>query len=171
MADTSKGKARRPRRSGERAALLRQLQERRAGVDEKQADRQRREDEALTRFADAAVAIGQAQEEQDRQLGELAKQGEQVRTRTVERVDDLEADQAAALADLAELGRSAEDIAAIVGLPVKRVRRLIRVASGREDRPQDAVEGNELVTADAARPVTATGTPSTIRPPVKQAAE
>jgi DNA-directed RNA polymerase specialized sigma24 family protein len=151
MADTSGSKARRPRRSGEGAALLRQLQQRRASVDEKQADRKRREDEALTRFADAAVAIGQAREERSRQVDALVQQVEQVNERMVARVNDLEADQAAALSELAEIGRSAEEIAAIVGLPVKRVRRLIRAAIGRQGNPQEAVEGNEPVTSTTQR--------------------
>jgi DNA-directed RNA polymerase specialized sigma24 family protein len=170
MADTSNGRARRPRRSGEGAALLRQLQDRRASVDEKQADRARREDTALTRFADAAVAIGQAQAEQQRQMVELEKQAEQIRARTTVRVDELAAEQSVALAELAELGRSAEDIAAIVELPVKRVRRLIREAGDREDGPLEESEGHGLVAVEPERSATRSGQPPSISPPAKQPA-
>lgn len=116
--------------SGLATRTLDTLLQRRDQVDSRPTDRRDIEDSALERFAVAAVAIDEAWTEGVRRVRELEREAEQVRDDVRARTEKLETEQAAAVLDLVRV-RPAEDIAALLGVPVARVLDLIRNAEER----------------------------------------
>jgi DNA-directed RNA polymerase specialized sigma24 family protein len=124
---------RRPRRSGVEAEQLAQLTARRDALDQEQVRRREREDEALAQYAAAVARVQAINDERDRRAADLAKQLTQLHDQAKADVAAVEREQAAALVVLNELGRSADDLAKLTGVSVKRVRAMLRAA-----RPQSS---------------------------------
>lgn len=116
--------------SGLATRTLDTLIRRRDQVDSRPADRRELEDSALQRFAVAAVAIDEAWTEGVRRVRKLEREAERVRDDVRARTEKLETEQAAALLDLVRV-RPAEDLAALLGMPVARVLDLVRDAEER----------------------------------------
>ena len=121
-----KGRVARPRHETTAAAQLSALTARRDDLDRAQLERRRLEDEQLEAYANAVAEV----QELDAALAErervLREQVDEARaTAAVLRARALDK-QSRALAELTRLGRSAESLAALAMLPVKRVRRMVR---------------------------------------------
>jgi hypothetical protein len=107
-------------RADEVTGMIAALRGRRALVDAGQDDAKMTEDAALERFANAAVAIEVAWTEGARRVEELELEAERVRDAAAARAAELEADQRAAIVELAHR-RPAEDVAMLLGLPTETV--------------------------------------------------
>ncbi|MBC3189454.1 translation initiation factor IF-2 [Pseudonocardia sp. C8] len=97
-------------------------------LDAEEAERRRREDEAFERYARADADAVQVVAERDRTLADLEAQARRVRDDADARLGEIEQRQREILAELHRGGRKADDLAAMFGLPVKRVRTLLRQA-------------------------------------------
>lgn len=139
----SRGRPRRtrpPASSAAAAARLEELTAAREQLDARLAERRRREDEALAAYAATAGEAEQIAAARDAAVAEA----EQARQAAIDAADarlgDLERRQTAVLVELSELGRSADELHALFGIPVKRVRALLR--AGRE-RPTGQQTGGQ----------------------------
>lgn len=119
-------RARRPKRSSAVVEQLAALKGNRDELDADEAQRRGLEDAALERYAAAVVRVQEINAERGRKAEALMAQVTKVHEQAKEAVADVEVEQAAALAALNQLGRSAEDIARMTGVPVKRVRSMLR---------------------------------------------
>lgn len=130
--------------SGMATQTLDTLYQRRDQVDSHTDERRELEDWALQRFAVAAVAIDEAWTEGARKVEELERQAEQVRDNVRAHTARLEAEQANAVLDLLRV-RPAEDLAALLGLPVEQVQDLIRDAEARaaQDMPRPRPQSDD----------------------------
>ncbi|WP_308252024.1 translation initiation factor IF-2 [Pseudonocardia sp. KRD291] len=97
-------------------------------VDADQVERRRREDEAFARYAAADLDAQKVTAERDTALADLDQQQVRVRDVAETKLAAVEERQRAVLAELNSGGRSAEDLAAVFGLPLKRVRTQLRAA-------------------------------------------
>lgn len=128
---STSGKRRPSRARGKSVAAeqLRALKAKRDAADAEIAERKRREDAALERYAEAVAAGVAVEEELERELAALDRKREELRTAAERRKAQTAAEAAAALAEIVALpGRSVEEVAGWVDLPVKRVRRMVRDA-------------------------------------------
>ena len=108
----------------------------RDALDAEQAERRRREDSAFARYAEGTARATAIAAERDGELARLDAERVRAQQRADERLGEVESEQAAVLAELNSDGRSAEDLAAMFGLPVKRVRSVLRAAKD-SDRTAD----------------------------------
>lgn len=131
-------KQRRPRRSNAVAEQLAALKGNRDELDADKAERERAENAALEKYAKALVRVDEINAERSRKVTELAEQTSAVHAQAQRDIADTELTQGDALAELSGLGRSAEDIARVVHLPVKRVRAMIKAADDAK-RPASAL--------------------------------
>lgn len=115
----NRGKAKSDRRVRDRVAELAAARDR---LDADDAERRRREDEAFKRYAHADRVVA----ERDAALAELAAQRERVSEAAATRLDEIEQRRGEILAELNRSGRKADDLAAMFGIAVKRVRSLLR---------------------------------------------
>lgn len=122
------GKKSRRRRKGEVDEQLAELLAKRDSLDVGKAERERVEQEALRRYAEARVQLDGIDGEAQRKVDQLRQQIEQVQQRAKEDRSAGETAQSEALATLnAEpVGRTADELARLFDLPIKRVRRMIR---------------------------------------------
>jgi len=125
---TAEKKPRRTRRTASGADELAALRARRAELDARDVERRRREDAALERYARAAGEVRKARAAAEARAVELERRAAAERAKATEVEREQEAAQAAALLELHELGRNADDLAALTGVPVKKVRAMIRAA-------------------------------------------
>lgn len=100
----------------------------RDALDAEQAERRRREDTAFTRYAEAAARAETITGERDAELEQLQRERARVEQRATERLGEVDNEQQTVLVELNAAGRSAEELAALFELPVKRVRTLLRAA-------------------------------------------
>lgn len=117
--------ARAPREVRDRVGELAAARDR---VDADQVERRRREDEAFARYAAADLDAQKVTAERDTALADLDQQQLRVREVAETKLAAVEERQRAVLAELNCGGRSAEDLAAVFGLPLKRVRTQLRAA-------------------------------------------
>lgn len=134
MAEQQEPRPRRARRGREQAAALAELRTRRDELDADLVKRRQLEDAALERFVAAAAKVRKVHEAAEARAVDLERQASAVRDKATEDAAAGEAEQAAALFELHELGRSAEELARLTGIAVKRVRAMVRSA-----RPTRAV--------------------------------
>src|SRR5713226_9515790 len=119
---TDEGKAgRRPRRQSAATQELEQLLSRRAELDKDKVEKEQREKDALRQYADAAVQLKTIDAAAHLRVEELEKQVAEVRRKARGDKAGAESEQARALAALSELGRTADELATLFDLPVKRV--------------------------------------------------
>lgn len=116
------------RRRDADAAKLTELKARRDRLDADQADRQRREDAALARYVKGLQVAESAYKDAEHKAAALERQAEDVRAKARQEAADGEAEQAAALAELKQLGRSADNLAQMTGLSARRIRTLFKIA-------------------------------------------
>jgi hypothetical protein len=134
---TDEGKAvRRPRRQSAATQELEQLLSRRAELDKDKVEKEQREKDALRQYADAAVQLKTIDAAAHLRVEELEKQVAEVRRKAQGDKAGVESEQARALAALSELGRTADELATLFDLPVKRVRRMVQ--AGKKDNPARA---------------------------------
>ena len=126
MNDSGHKPGRRARLNESASQHLERLRANKAALDLNKQEREQREDTALTRFAQACSRAEQLVRERDLKLAELDRQAEQLRTGCQSELERSQADQVAALNELRAVGRTAEEIAALLELPRDRVRRLLR---------------------------------------------
>ncbi len=119
----NRGKAKSDRRVRDRVAELAAARDR---LDADDAERRRREDDAFKRYAHADAAADRVVAERDAALAELAAQRERVSEAAATRLDEIEQRRGEILAELNRSGRKADDLAAMFGIGVKRVRSLLR---------------------------------------------
>jgi len=127
MAEQSE-QPRRARRGRADTAALAQLRARRDELDAEQVMRRKLEDAALERYVTAAGKVQAVYEAANRKVAELDRQAAGVREKAKEEAMAGEAEQAAALLQLHELGRSAEELSQLTGIAVKRIRAMVRGA-------------------------------------------
>jgi hypothetical protein len=119
---------RRPRRrsgNGDRSPTLTRLAAARAQLDAEIVERRRREDELLTEYAAATDAVTEVEVRRDAALADLERQATQMREAADRELATLEARQGAVLVAL-HGDRTAEELAQLVSLPLRRVRTLLR---------------------------------------------
>ena len=120
--------ARRPRRRsghGAESPTLARLAAAREQLDAEIVERRRREDEQLTEYAAATDAVTEAEARRDAALADLERQATQVREAAEQELATLEARRGAVLVAL-HADRTAEELATLVSLPLRRVRTLLR---------------------------------------------
>lgn len=149
MAAKGSKSSKRASTSGVRERVTR-LTAAREALDAEQAERRRQEDAAFTRYAEAAARAETITGERDAELDELQRERTRVEQRATERLQEVETEQRAVLAELNTAGRSAEDLAALFELPVKRVRTLLRAS-------------RSASTANTTTPPTGTASPAATR--------
>src|SRR4051812_27643559 len=116
--------AHRPRRRsghGAESPTLARLAAAREQLDAEIVERRRREDEQLTEYAAATDAVTEAEARRDAALADLERQATQVREAAEQELATLEARQGAVLVAL-HADRTAEELATLVSLPLRRVR-------------------------------------------------
>jgi hypothetical protein len=130
--------ARRRARAGSpaAAAALARLTAAREQLDADAADRRRREDTLIQQYALASGDAADALTRRDTALAELDRQVRTVRDDAAAAVEAAHARQVAVLVEL-NTTRSAEQLAALFGLRVKRVRQLLRDHRQQHPRPQN----------------------------------
>jgi len=148
MAEDKSGRARRTRKQDPTAELLRTLQERRDHEDAPAVKRREREDAALASYAAAEVETQGIAGRVAERVAALEEQIAQARRDGEAELVAVEARKAAALLELTEVDRSAEQIAKMVGLSPKKVRAMVKAArpatvSGRTASAVEAVRGVE----------------------------
>lgn len=153
--------ARAPREVRDRVGELAAARDR---VDADQVERRRREDEAFARYAAADLAAQKVTAERDTALADLDQQQLRVRDAAETKLAAVEERQRAVLAELNSGGRSAEDLAAVFGLPLKRVRTQLRAAKAENATTNGHNAGTGVVAptpgpATAATGAAATGSP------------
>ena len=159
--------ARRPRRrpgGGAGSQTLARLTAAREQLDAALVARRRREDELLTEYAVVTDAVTDAEARRDQALADLERQAAEVRAAAEQELATLEARQGAVLVAL-HGDRTAEELAHLVTLPVRRVRTLLR-AQRDPDEPADApssVAAAGILTPPA-RPAAADSRPSDHEP-------
>lgn len=140
MAEVDSGKRRRGRRRSSAVDdQLSALLAKRDTLDADKAERDRLEKEALRRYAEAQVQLSGIDGEAARRVEELRRQIAEVEQKAK---DDRAAGERAQSESLATLnaepvGRTAEELARLFDLPIKRVRRMIR--EGKADKSAGAV--------------------------------
>lgn len=96
--------------------------------------------------------------ERDAELAKLDVERARVEERTGERLGEVESEQRAVLAELNADGRSADELAALFGVPVKRVRTLLRAArSATAAGPADPAATRTATPAPVAAAATSAG--------------
>jgi hypothetical protein len=131
--------ARRPRRRPGGCAgseTLARLTAAREQLDAALVARRRREDELLTEYAVVTDAVTDAEARRDQALADLERQAAEIRAAAEQELATLEARQGAVLVAL-HGDRTAEELAHLVTLPLRRVRTLLR-AQRDPDEPADA---------------------------------
>ncbi|GAA1868653.1 hypothetical protein GCM10009772_49410 [Pseudonocardia alni subsp. carboxydivorans] len=158
----NRGKAKTDRRVRDRVAELAAARDR---LDADEAERRRREDDAFKQYAYADADADRVVAERDAALAELAAQRERVSEAAATRLDEIEQRRGEILAELNRSGRKADDLAAMFGIAVKRVRSLLRQgrppagAAGPATAPQArAAEDGATPTATAAESTVALAT-------------
>lgn len=147
MAEQGK-RPRRARRGTEQAAALAELRARRDELDAEQVERRKLEDAALERYVAAAAKVQAVHDAADRKVAELERQAETVRDKAKSDAAAAEDEQAAALLELNELGRNADELSQLTGVAVKRVRAMVRSARTEPAAPSRAAGPQQ--SADAA---------------------
>jgi len=142
-------RAARRRRSTTAGRHLERLQQNLARLDAERQERERRQQAALTQYAKALARAEQIERTRQVRLAELEAEITRVHEQATQQLAEVEAEQAAALAELHALGRPAEELAALVELPLKRVRRLLKAARqtippDNEPAPAHTTEDGEL---------------------------
>ncbi|WP_145984245.1 translation initiation factor IF-2 [Pseudonocardia sp. EC080610-09] len=100
-------------------------------LDRDQQQQRQREESAFARYARAQLRLGEVERERDDTVADLDRRREQVVTDAHEQLDAIAAEQSAVLVELHGDGRgrrSADDLAALFDLPVKRVRAMLKRA-------------------------------------------
>lgn len=122
---TGKAASRTPRPVREQAERLAAARDE---LDARQVERRKREDEGFARYAAADLDAEKVTKERDAALADLDRQRERVHAAAEAKLADIEDRQRDVLAELNRGARSAEDLATLFGLPLKRVRTLLRAA-------------------------------------------
>jgi hypothetical protein len=102
-------------------------------VDKEGVERRRREDAALAAFAKAEEQVQVVAAATKQKVDALERQVTDLRAKEAAAVREWELEKGMALLALSDLGRSADDLATMTGIGVKRVRAMIREA--RSSRP------------------------------------
>lgn len=142
-----KSRARAPREVRDRVGELAAARDR---VDADQVERRRREDEAFARYAAADLDAQKVTAERDIAISELEQQRERFQDAAETKLAAIEERQRAVLAELNGGGRSAEDLAAVFGLPLKRVRTQLRAAKAETAPPRATPTATSVATAGRA---------------------
>ncbi|MBN9739152.1 MULTISPECIES: hypothetical protein [unclassified Pseudonocardia] len=95
-------------------------------LDREQEQQRRLEESAFERYARAQERIIEIEQSRDVVLAELDRRREEAVAEAEAEAESIGAQQCAVLAELHGRQRSAEDLAAMFGLPVKRVRTMLR---------------------------------------------
>lgn len=153
-------KRRRARRPTEVAARLERLRKRNADQLEAQREAERRIEAALKVYVDADVSISSVEQVRDEKVAGLERQIEQAREAAQERVEQIRAQQAVAVWQLNDAGRTVEQIAELLEVSQKETRRLL--SAGRTVGESDPVaapgksstpSGNNAAPADGQQSV------------------
>jgi hypothetical protein len=142
----------RPRRrsgKGGSSHTLARLTAAREQLDANIAERRRREDALLAQYAAVADAVADVAARRDAALADLDRQAEQLRDDVQQELAALETQQGDILVAL-HANRPAEQLADLVGLPLKRVRVLLRAHRG--PAPTAASDTADGTSADAPAP-------------------
>ncbi|GAA1870016.1 hypothetical protein [Pseudonocardia alni] len=134
---------RRPEGRAARHALA-QLTEARDAVDARLEDRRRRENTLLERYAATLVEQQRVEEELTSGLARLQEEEARLRAHTDQQLAAIEAERGDVLWGLNAEGRSAEDLAQIAGLPLKRVRTILRSRKNGDDSAATSDNGEHV---------------------------
>lgn len=130
---------------------LAELKARRDEEDRAAAERKSREDAALNRYSAAVKAGAVVDTKLAKDLAALEVKATQLRKAAAERRASSEANAAAALAELTNLGRSVEQVARWVKLPLKRVRRMVNSVPKVDGAAKDAAAGKATTARSSPR--------------------
>jgi hypothetical protein len=139
--DAAAVKRRRARRPTEAAARLERLRKRNTEQLEAQREAERRIESALQAYVDADVSISAVERACEEKVNGLERQIEQARTAAQQEVEQIRAQQAVAVWKINDSGRTAEQIAELLEIPHKDVRRLLsagRTAAAHQPTPEPA---------------------------------
>lgn len=139
MTEDGTTKRRPAQRSTEGATRLERMRQRNADQLEAQRAAERRVEAALTAYLDADTSISGVEQSRDEKIAGLQQQIDQVRAAAQEELGQIRRRQAVAVWQLKDAGRSLEQIADLLELPLKEARQLL--ATGRAAETSDTPEG------------------------------
>lgn len=145
MAEAKKTTAGRSRGSGAAKAALEQLLAARDEVDADTVSLREREAAVLAQFAQAKVDRVAVIEARDVELAKLEKRAAAIREQAEPKLAEVDERVAVTLLQLTELGRNADQVAKMTGVPVKKVRTMVRDA-----RKESAGAGTAAAAKNAA---------------------
>ncbi|KGI79306.1 hypothetical protein IL38_24310 [Actinopolyspora erythraea] len=129
---------------------LRQLRNAKKELDSERAERERREDAALSRYAEAAARVEVIEQQRRQKVEDLERQITETNEKAQVQVSETESEKLAALRELNELGRSAEELSRLFEIPVKRVRSMLRdQKSTRQSTTAPTDEEEQVQSGDA----------------------
>jgi hypothetical protein len=144
---------RRVRRPTEAAARLERLRKRNADQLRAQRDAERRIESALQAYVDAEVSVGGVEQTRDGKIANLEQQIEQVRAAAQEEIEQIRLQQAVAVWQISDAGRTVQQISELLEIPQKDTRQLLstgRTAAAYQaapepthDRPADGPNPHE----------------------------
>lgn len=156
---------RRARRPTEATARLERLRQRNAHQLAVQREAERRIETALKTYVDADVSISAVEHDRDDKLASLERQIEQIRTAAQRKIEQIRHQQAVAVWQISDAGRPMEQIAELLEVSQKEVRRLLSV--GRPASHSDAA----AATGRHSTPPSDTATPAEQHAPPQPSVE
>ncbi|ALL79347.1 hypothetical protein AD006_29100 (plasmid) [Pseudonocardia sp. EC080610-09] len=119
-------------------------------LDRDQEEQRRLEESAFERYARAQERIAEVEHTRDETLAELDRRREQAVADAEQELASIGVEQCAVMAELHGRRRNAEDLAAMFGVPVKRVRTMLRRTRDGAPSPTDGSgHSSEAVTPAA----------------------
>lgn len=150
--DDAAAKRRRARRSTEAAARLGRLRKRNTEQLEAQREAERRIESALQAYVDADVSISAVERACEEKVSGLERQIEQARAAAQQEVERIRAQQAVAVWKINDSGRRVEQVAELLEIPQKDVRRLLSAGRTTATRQPTAPKAAEDRSCDGTNP-------------------
>jgi DNA repair exonuclease SbcCD ATPase subunit len=146
---------RRARRPTEATARLERLRKRNADQLEAQREAERRIETALQAYVDAEVSITEVERDRDEEIASLEEQIAQARAAAQGKIDQIRAEQAAAVWHIGDAGRTVEQIADLLEMPQKDARRLLSAGrrAAESDRTAPSGKTGEAAATSPEQPI------------------
>ncbi|WP_410597833.1 hypothetical protein [Amycolatopsis sp. lyj-23] len=155
MAETKKRTTGRGRGASATKSTLEQLLAARDEVDADTVSLREREEAVLAAFAQATVDRDAVIATRDAELAKLEKRATTIREQAEPKLAGIDERVAVTLLQLTELGRNADQVAKMTGVPVKKVRSMIRDARKAAPDESRAGAGSKPMDSRAAAPADA----------------
>lgn len=140
MAEAKKDSTRRSRGTAATQSALNRLLAARDEVDAETVSLREREEAVIAEFVQVALNRESVITARDAELEKLEQRMTAVREKVVPQLDELDQQTAVILFKLTELGRNADQVAKMTGVPVKKVRAMVKTARDSQGETKAAPE-------------------------------